>query len=604
MAFSGQPASAAGWPSAAIDSPGQTGSRGISGSRFSTVIGFALVGATGIVVNQVLLWALVSLGGINYIVGAVIATQGSTAWNFALNELWVFRGRSSGGAWRRYLAFAAINNAALLVRAPLLALLTSGLGIHYLVSNLITLVVLFATRFAVSDRLVWRAATATQDVASPEGTAPADANGSERGSAARLAAAARAAELTGRSTAPSNGFAHLYDLHGFAAVASEVELRELRYFRVQSLPGGADVELRVGVCGSKPHTKIKVTSSPGAVAYEEHLGALGGNFRVDIGDRIRVTVAPLLARSPHVVYTNVVEALLRFVLASRDFALLHSATLIIEGRGVMLSAHTDTGKTHTILRMLREVGGVFLSDDMSIVTPHGRVFAYPKPLTISHHTLAAVDGSIHSFRERAVLRAKSSIHSKKGRGTGMRLAEMNLPIMAINAITQVIVPPPKYFVDRLVPVETGVSTKVEDLFFIARGPRNDAIVDRAEALDTLVENTDDAYGFPPFQHFAPVIALGGEDYLALRRRERSILQRMLEGVTVQRLTRDDFTWADDIPRIARERSVLEGLGTNGHGADGNGANGNGADGNGANGVGRDALSEGVVADDQDSRKAA
>ena len=68
-------------------------------------------------------------------------------------------------------------------------------------------------------------------------------------------------------------------------------------------------------------------------------------------------MTPLLALSPHVVYTNIVEALLRFVLASKDLALLHSATLVLEGHGVMLSAHTDTGKTATILRILREQGG-------------------------------------------------------------------------------------------------------------------------------------------------------------------------------------------------------------------------------------------------------
>ena len=65
-------------------------------------------------------------------------------------------------------------------------------------------------------------------------------------------------------------------------------------------------------------------------------------------DRIRVTVSPLLARSPHVLYTNVVEALLRFVFVSRGRMLLHSACMEIDGVGVMLSARTDTGKTGTV----------------------------------------------------------------------------------------------------------------------------------------------------------------------------------------------------------------------------------------------------------------
>ena len=77
------------------------------------------------------------------------------------------------------------------------------------------------------------------------------------------------------------------------------------------------------------------------------------------------------------VYTNVVEALLRFVLVSRGYMLLHSACLELDGHGVMLTARTDTGKTGTILRLLREHGGGFLSDDMTIVEPAAAPTATP-----------------------------------------------------------------------------------------------------------------------------------------------------------------------------------------------------------------------------------
>ena len=53
--------------------------------------------------------------------------------------------------------------------------------------------------------------------------------------------------------------------------------------------------------------------SPSGLRYEEHLGRLGANFKVDIGDRVDVLVSPALAQSPHVLYTNVIEALLRFL---------------------------------------------------------------------------------------------------------------------------------------------------------------------------------------------------------------------------------------------------------------------------------------------------
>ena len=103
--------------------------------------------------------------------------------------------------------------------------------------------------------------------------------------------------------------------------------------------------------------RVKAIKGPGSFVYREHLGSMGVNFRVDLNDRIVVTVSPLLARSKHVVYTNVVEALNRFVLVNKGYMLLHSATVQLGDETVMLSAQTDTGKTGTILRLLQEHPG-------------------------------------------------------------------------------------------------------------------------------------------------------------------------------------------------------------------------------------------------------
>jgi putative flippase GtrA len=118
---------------------------------------FALVGATGLVVNQALLWSAVAMGHLNYVLGAVLATQGSTTWNFLLLDRWVFPERKERSGLSRYLTFSGVNNLTLLLRVPLLAALVSLLHVHYLLANVVTLVVLFASRFVVSDRLIWRA---------------------------------------------------------------------------------------------------------------------------------------------------------------------------------------------------------------------------------------------------------------------------------------------------------------------------------------------------------------------------------------------------------------------------------------------------------------
>jgi len=498
---------------------------------------FALVGASGLVVNQLLLWAQVERFRFHYLAAAVVATQGSTIWNFALTERWVYPRRRAGRRSLRFLGFSLVNNSTLLLRLPIMAVLTSVKGMHYLASNLITLVLLFLCRFLISDRFIWRPVKAVRAV-------PALVDLVQR----------RPAAPAVRRPAQGPGRRYRYDVGGFVAIDSAVVLRELAHFERPELERPADIRVRVGMVGHhRPRWRPVVTHAPEFVSYQEHLGRLGANFRLDFTDQIDVTVGPLLACSPHVVYTNVIEALLRFVLVSQGRILLHSATLELDGCGVMLTARTDTGKTGTILRLLRERSGRFLSDDMTIVEPDGLAFCYPKPLTISAHTLRAVNQDALCRREHLKLAVQSRLHSKGGRSVGSRLADLNLPIMALNAVTQAIVPPPKYMVDRLVPCEFAASTKVRELFVIERGPAAMEELDHDRALDIMLENTDDAYGFPPFRYFAPAIAIGGEDYPRLRERERELVAKFLADVRVRRLARDDFSWADTIPELVASR---------------------------------------------------
>jgi dolichol-phosphate mannosyltransferase len=509
--------------------------------RTATLVRFAGVGATGVVVNQLLFWLWVGVAHRHYVLGAVVATQGSTLWNFGLTERWVFPGAGVRRLGARLSWFLAVNNSTLLLRVPLLALLLSVLGVNYLVSNLLTLVALFLLRFLISDRFIWKAGTASSAIA---------------------AAPPPAARTRPAATRSPGVLPFRYQVGGFVSVASEIRLRELEYFRVRGLDGDPDIRVRVRPVGEPGlRSRAVVTHGQSFVTYEEHLGQRGANFRLDFGDdRIDVAVAPLLGRSPHVVYTNVVEALLRFVLVSRGCLLLHSATVELDGHGVMLTARTDTGKTSTVLRLLRERQGGFLSDDMTIVEPGGRAHCYPKPLTISAHTLQAVAQHTLGRGEQLKLAVQSRLHSRGGRQVGARLGQLNLPIMALNAATQALIPPPKFMVDRLVPCRYLASTEVRELFVIARGASDLEEIDHQRAVDIMLENTDDAYGFPPFRSFAPAILINGDDYGTLRERERLLLASFLAGVRVRRLARDDFSWADAIPQLL-----------NGHGRSGPGA---------------------------------
>jgi hypothetical protein len=103
----------------------------------------------------------------------------------------------------------------------------------------------------------------------------------------------------------------------------------------------------------------------------------------------------------------------------------------------------------------------------------------------------------------------------------------------------------------LVPCTITSSAKVEQLFIIERGAPGVRGLDHEATLARLIENTDDAYGFPPFKYLAPSITIGGLGYQQLREREREILASFLSRVTTRVVASDSFGWADEIPKLLR-----------------------------------------------------
>jgi dolichol-phosphate mannosyltransferase len=116
---------------------------------------FGLVGVTGLVVNTLVLAFSAQVLGLWYILAAIVATQGSTLWNFAWTERFVFTQDANYSPLRRLALFFAMNNAAFLLRGPIMYTLTSGLHVHYLESNIVSLAALMMLRFTTADRWIW-----------------------------------------------------------------------------------------------------------------------------------------------------------------------------------------------------------------------------------------------------------------------------------------------------------------------------------------------------------------------------------------------------------------------------------------------------------------
>ena len=474
---------------------------------------FGAVGVSGLVVNTALLATLTDVIGLFYVVSAVIATQGSTLWNFLLTERWVFADREHKRSKSSRMAlFFAMNNAALAIRGPLLILLTSGLGIHYAVSNVISLVGLTVLRFGLADNWIW--------------------------------AKARPPKVRRRPYA--------YDIHGIVTVMSDARLPELERFRIGELIGSPDIRVRLGKASAKRAQASLNGASPSthngsapAICYRERLG-FGVTIRV--GGGVDARASSLLRWSPHVLYTNVVEPVLRWTFAERGYALVHAACLADGEDAFLVTARTDTGKTTTALRVLDATRYSFLSDDLTLISADGRVLTYPKPLTISRHTLKAVKTPLLTRRERVGLIVQSRLHSRSGRRLALFLARTHLPAATINALIQMLVPPPKYHVERLVPdVEVAPEARLKGLIVIQRGGLGETALSGPEALEVLMRNCEDAYGFPPYEEIEGFLrSRNGSDLGGV---ERSIVACALDGLPATLLRSETMDWWRRVPSV-------------------------------------------------------
>ncbi len=485
------------------------------GGRF---LGFLAVGATGLVVNQLAFWALTDVFGLYYLWGFLLATQFSTAWNFVLLERFVFDGRREG-RWARLGWYALMNNIWNVASVPVMYAITTGFGVAHLWANWFVISGMTVVRFAISNRLIWRERGTGTD---PGGMVP-----------------------TLRQSTWS------YDIHGIVRIVSETPLPELERFEVPALLDVPDIEVTVSNRGfGGLRRRVSVTEADGNITYIEHLGRFGFAAKIDVETLSSIQVSKLLRRSPHVAYTNVVEPVVRWVMVRKGYILAHAACLQIDGHGVLITARTDTGKTTTCLMSIKQQGSGFVSDDMVIIDPEGRALSYPKPLTISSHTLHAVKGAPMSVAGRAALQVQGRLHSKFGRSVGMAFGNINLPVATMSALVQMAVPPPKFHVDRLIPeAELVGALDLDRLVVIERGDALLRELDEETAFEILSANTEDAYGFPPYPRIEAALTNGHVEA------ERAIRRKVVSGLDAVLLRTPDRAWFERLPSLAAGTAV-------------------------------------------------
>lgn len=120
---------------------------------------FALVGASGVVVNSGMLWLLKGSGGLPLAAASALAIETAIWNNFLLNDAWTFfEERRRRPWWTRALAFHVTAATAASINLGLLLLLVAWPGLNYLIANLIAIAAAAGVNYGVSALWTWRPA--------------------------------------------------------------------------------------------------------------------------------------------------------------------------------------------------------------------------------------------------------------------------------------------------------------------------------------------------------------------------------------------------------------------------------------------------------------
>jgi dolichol-phosphate mannosyltransferase len=120
---------------------------------------FCLVGASGVLVNEGLLWLLRQFAGLPLTLASAISIETSIVSNFVFNDYFTFRDRRLQGArsfMARLLKFNLISLAGLGLNIGVLLLFTHVFGLHYLLSNLCGIALATLWNYLVNTLFTWK----------------------------------------------------------------------------------------------------------------------------------------------------------------------------------------------------------------------------------------------------------------------------------------------------------------------------------------------------------------------------------------------------------------------------------------------------------------
>lgn len=469
---------------------------------------FLVVISVGVAANSLLLWIAVDGLEIQPLLASILAVELFFLWVQIGFHYWVFRDRAAlpepgeeqETLRRGFLSSFIVSQLFLiLVYLPILFLLSSIGSIHYLLTNFCALLLVGLFRYGLSEQWIWT----------------------------------KGGMIWQHQT-------YFYNIHNLLKVESQVPLAELQYFEKSPTDSDIDIQIRLDRQGTPSRL-------PGGISYDEQLGRFGFGLTVLPEDFTQVIVSPLLERSPSFLFTNIVEPILRWRFVRKEYALVKAAAITRGDSAILIQGEDEMG--NAVSALCQKTGYAFMADDLIIMGKNGRLYGYPKPVTVQQNMVLDSALSPSSFvrlwSERVTLAVRRALYTQFTRRIGLWLSARELPAATMNTYLQWLVPQPKQMLGNVIKgINYADSAQLLRVIAVQEERDFDAASDQVAILVDRLQQGEEANTFQPHPLLAQRLRKWqGEDLLV---KERKIIEDALEKAAQQWIVAGQDEWWRDL----------------------------------------------------------
>ncbi|MDH7594429.1 MAG: hypothetical protein QHG99_08830 [Methanomicrobiales archaeon] len=227
----------------------------------------------------------------------------------------------------------------------------------------------------------------------------------------------------------------------------------------------------------------------------------------------------------------IIEPLIAFLLNQKGLVLLHASSVAYQDKGYIFSATKGTGKTSTLLNLIRD-GGIYLSNEPTLLSERGIVYSYPSFIHLYYYNFKSVPFITYKLntQQKVELYVKHLVHL-----ISLKYVSFSLNINA------------KTFFGNI-----GSQYPVKSFILLNKTNKNNIMINSSMKKDELIHKLVIINKFE-WEYFSRLIAAYSYVFpksivTSFWRKYQEILEKSLEGINI---------YSIDVPKLYDDETYNE-----------------------------------------------